>query len=133
MKEKILCFLSNKFDYKFIAVVDIANGVVSIRESDNSPFGLPISDIEENTLFVITYKYGPGSMNILVSPATVSDYIDVTSNKSLVKSLFDGIKASKPYSSFPDPIGNNINQFESYLQNKLSSMRDNKIDSIIGK
>lgn len=133
MTEKILCFLSNKSDYKFIAIVDIANSIVSIRKTDNGPFGLPISNIEENTLFLITSEYGPGSMHVLVSPATVSDYIDITSNKPVMKNMFDAIVISTPYSSFPNPLGKNLKQFESYLQNRLSSMRDNKIDSIIGK
>lgn len=133
MTEKILCFLSNKSDYRFIAIIDIANGVVSIRKTDSGPFGLPIYNIEENTLFVITSEYGPGEMHVLVSPATASDYIDVASNKSVTKNMFDAIVRSTPYSSFPNPVGKNLEQFESYLQNKLSSLRDIKIDSIIGK
>ena len=101
---------------EFISIVDWDSPHIEVRINGNSPFGLPLEEINVGDMFYIDIEIVPGTQIAAVNKCDVSEYVKLYQNKK-VMSEFTGL----------------VEVTEDDILKKIEVLRSNKIDTVINE
>lgn len=118
-KSRVTCLMMDSSVGEYLMIADPENNYVEYRMNNEPPFNWPLDGIVDGYLFIVTTEVKPGSMNVKVDKAEVSDYLHIIQNQELL----DNIEETAP-DGFPHGA-------EYHLNKIIEDLRNKKIDKVL--
>ena len=116
--EDLPCILLPKSENSFICILDEVKCLFEIR-APSGYFGLPLKDIEEGWIFLLTIEISPGVMTYRVREADVQTYLRILNNTELMNDMERMLRVDRRSTLW------------GRLYQRPQELRNDKIDNII--